>query len=126
MKTSILVAAVFVLTSGFTTAPQSKKYKGKIHVEGKSLITITPKFENNTDEPIVVSYELQSKKTGAAGNSSSMSQQGQNRVDPHKEVTLSVSKINIQNGEKIHINLKIYQNNVLIAQDSLALNGDNL
>ncbi len=125
MNTSILLTTIFILATGFTSPQKNDGYKAWIHTEGKSMIKITPKFKNNTNQTITISYKLQTKKTGATGNSSSMSQQGKHIIKPNQEATLSVSQINIQSREKLDIKLSVYNNNTLIGQDSLVLDGDN-
>ncbi len=125
MNTPILLTAIFILAAGFNSSQKNDDYKAWIHTEGKSMIKISPRFKNNTNQAVTISYKLQTKKTGAAGNSSSMSQQGQHVIQPNQEAALSVSQINIQSREKLDIKLSVYNNNTLIAQDSLVLNGDN-
>jgi hypothetical protein len=99
--------------------------KAWIELEGEiNNLLICAKVSNETDKSITIDYVLDTKKNGRLGKSLT-SQKGKCIVQANKVLSLSEARLNLSKKDELYINLSVYHNKKLVAQDSVVLHGYN-
>lgn len=106
MKT--LITYIFLLMGiTFASAQKSPENGAKIRTErDSSMLKVTGVYTNESEKPVKLSYKLKMERSGKSGTSSS-SQGGQFEAKAGEEKELSVSSINISEGDSLKLHLSI-------------------
>lgn len=106
MKT--IITYIFLLMGiTFASAQKSPENGAKIRTErDSSMLKVTGVYTNESEKPVKLSYKLKMERSGKSGTSSS-SQGGQFEAKAGEEKELSVSSINISEGDSLKLHLSI-------------------
>lgn len=106
---------------GCSASPHnSNDYTAWLTIESNdSGIKIKAYCLNNTPEDVVLRYELKAKKTGKAGTAQT-SQAGSVEIAGGGEKCLSRLGLSVSADDRCRIELKIYKDGKLIAEDSVS------
>ncbi len=88
------------------------------------MLEIEGTFYNGGDEDLNVSYKLIVTKSGQSN--SSLNQEGSLKVKSKMQVVLSKTTVNLNKNDLYKINLKVFENNKIIAEDSATFYGDKI
>jgi len=72
--------------------------------------------QNNTSQDVVLRYELKAKKTGSAGTADTF-QAGSVEIPSGQKKSLSQLGLNFSAGDRYRIQLKVYKDGKLVAED---------
>ncbi len=91
----------------------------KIDDAGSAIVK--GKFKNYTDLEHLLSFQLKTERNGASGRANN-TQRGSFVATPNEEMTLSTTEINIASEDNFSIVLKIFDQDKLVAIDSIKSN----
>ncbi len=101
-------------------------YKAKIVMninDGK--LKVIGEFINSSSEKLEINYKLILEKKGASGKSF-ITQSGSYAIGKGKEIELSKTEVDINDKDLLTISLDVFQNENVIASDSLVFNGTQI
>jgi len=125
IKYLIILYSLLLIGLGQTSDIDSRPIKAWIEMEGEmSNLRLTAKLQNLGSKIINLDYILKTRKDGRSGHSSTV-QKGKVICEKLSILSLSESRINLSPNNNLIVSLKVYHNNLLIAQDSVVLHGDN-
>ena len=90
---------------------------GKLKVSGE--------FINSSSEKLEINYKFILEKKGLSGKSL-ITQSGSYMIGKEKEIELSKTEIDINDKDLLTISLDVFQNEIVIASDSLVINGSKI
>ncbi|RUT80032.1 hypothetical protein [Ancylomarina longa] len=125
IKHLIILYSFLLIGVSQTNLLDGKQIKAWIEMEGEvSNLTLTAKLQNLGSKLINLDYILKTEKNGRSGHSSTI-QKGKVISEKLTILSLSESRVNLLRNDNLIVSLKVYHNNLLIAQDSVVLHGDN-
>lgn len=126
LKFKIIVCLAFCFIGSINAKNQTKEFKTWIKIEGEiNNLSVSAKFQNNSNTTIAVDYILKIDKQSRVGNSSTL-QKGKCISKDGNTISLSNSRMNLSVKDNLYVSLSVYHNKRLIAQDSIVFHGDNL
>ena len=104
----------------------SEKSIAKIHLAKKmhNMLEIEGTFYNGSNNEINIFYELTAAKSGQS--SSTSNQSGSFIISSKEKVVLSTITVNLNKADLYKINLQVFENNRIIAEDSATFYGDKI
>ena len=104
----------------------SEKSIAKIHLVRmqENKINIENTFYNGGNKEINIFYKLKASKSGRS--SSTSNQSGNFIVDSKEKVVLSKLTVNLNKDDHYKINLQVFENNRVIAENSASIYGDQI
>lgn len=118
---------LFLLITGFGFGehaglqPNEEDVKARIvSTQKETTYTFSGRFLNETGTEMSCTYQLKAARSGRSGNSNS-NQKGQFTAVPGKEVSLSNFSVNINKNDCCHVELSVWQDETLIAGDTLVI-----
>ena len=124
-KISLIFTFVFCIsTIVLGQSNNGIKLKAWIEIEGKLHNLLVAARLQNQGKPISsIDYVLKTKKEGRIGNSSTV-QKGKCIIQNKNILSLSEARVNLTQSDRLIVNLLIYKNDTLIAQDSVVFQGE--
>ncbi len=109
----------FLPASNGEILPKHESYIAQIDLEKNGMrINVVGKFFNHTDSTIFIEYKMQTTKIGKSGKTNSI-QSGKYSSEPKSELVLNRIGLNIDNEMRYSISLKVFSEDILIAEDLL-------
>lgn len=104
----------------------SEKSIAKIHLTQKQykMLEIEGTFYNGSNNEINIFYELTAAKSGQSTSTSIQS--GSFNISSKEKVVLSKLTMNLNKNDLYKINLQVFENNQIIAEDSATFYGDKI
>jgi hypothetical protein len=114
-----LILFHFINIFGGYTAPKEDKIKAWIEIEGQlDALRIRAKIENTSQENIFLNYEIEMYNRSRIKNQRTL-QKGKFLALKKSIIALSESRMNIRITEELCVQIKVFENNKVIAIDSV-------
>ena len=132
MKIYFIIFMNLIIVTGLAltafAGPEDKDedlHKGWIHTEGEAgHLLIQGMFLNQSEQPVKIHYQLNIKKSGISGKTSSK-QSGKELIEPSEEIVLATTTLNTTKADSYKIELEIFDADSLIASDAILYSGAN-
>jgi len=107
-----------------TTSSKISEVKAWLHLyRSGPVLVMEANVQNYTEKIKEVDYVLETYKLGVSGNSFT-TQKGRCRLAPLKSRLVSQCRVSVQASVKLKVKIKVLQENIIIAQDSIVFHGD--